>query len=107
MKKAALVLVGIAVVVACAVTAWALAPADAADTPSEAEVKEHPVVPESDPITCDFDCEDEYGFVYFCEDPSLAVCCAYGETACADHGGLEDGMCRKGRLGLNCVPIEP
>lgn len=107
MNKASLVMVGIAIVIAGAVTAWALAPADTADTRSAAMVKELPVVPESDPITCEFDCEDEYGFLYYCDDPSLAECCAYGETACADHGGLEDGVCRKGRLGLNCVPVEP
>jgi len=106
MKKASLVMVGVVVVVGCAVAAWALASGDATATRSEAVAQERPVVPESDPITCEFDCEDEYGFVYYCDD-TLAECCAYGETACAEHGGLEWGMCRKGRLGLPCVPIEP
>ncbi len=57
-------------------------------------------------IVCTFQCEDGIGFVLDpCNDGSLGACCANGEPACAAHGGLEDGICQKGRLGLPCIPF--
>ncbi|MCP4656525.1 MAG: YpmS family protein [bacterium] len=102
MKKAFLVLVGILMVVGCALAVYALGDADTQPEPAESNP---PVIQDSDPISCDFDCEDGYGFIHTCSDTKLKVCCSYGETACASHGGLEDGTCWKGHLGLNCGPI--
>ncbi len=63
------------------------------------QVAEHPIV-------CTFECQDGIGFVLNpCTDGSLGACCANGAPACADHGGLEDGICQKGRLGLPCIPF--
>ncbi len=57
-------------------------------------------------IVCTFECEDGIGFgLNPCNDGSLGACCANGEPACADHGGLKDGICWKGRLGLPCIPF--
>lgn len=57
-------------------------------------------------IVCTFWCEDGTGLVLNpCTDGSLSACCARGEPACADHGGLQDGICQQGRLGLPCVPF--
>jgi hypothetical protein len=57
-------------------------------------------------ITCQFNCEDGSGFgLDPCPDDTLGECCAYAAPACANHGGLESGICTKGRLGLPCQPI--
>ena len=55
-------------------------------------------------VTCTFTCNDGIGYVYDCPDPSLGTCCAQAEPACASNGGLDTGICRKGRLGLICNP---
>jgi hypothetical protein len=60
---------------------------------------------EADQIICDFECADGYGFGYYCPDETFGECCAAGGPACASHGGLEDGICRKGRLGFPCGGI--
>ncbi|MDY7092441.1 MAG: hypothetical protein SX243_05630 [Acidobacteriota bacterium] len=60
---------------------------------------------EADEIVCDFLCEDGYGFGYFCPDETFGECCQAGEQACGLHGGLADGICSRGRLGLVCGGI--
>jgi hypothetical protein len=83
-------------------TAGEIAVAEPAVPPGEAIVPEP--VPMTDGIFCTFECNDGTGLGLQCGLPTLGQCCAQGQPACASHGGLEDGICRKGRLGLPCVP---
>ena len=56
-------------------------------------------------ITCTFHCNDGIGFLYDCPESTLGACCAAAQPACEEHEGLESGICRKGRLGLPCIPL--
>ncbi len=61
--------------------------------------------PMSTGITCTFNCADGTGFFYDCPDPTLNECCQQAAPACSSHGGLTSGICKKGHLGLSCVPL--
>jgi hypothetical protein len=61
-------------------------------------------LPMSSGITCTFNCNDGFGFFYQCPHPTLGQCCAQAQPACSSHGGLDDGICWQGRLGLPCNP---
>ncbi len=56
-------------------------------------------------VVCTFLCNDGIGFLYYCPDPGVGTCCSQAQPACASHGGLDSGICRKGRLGLSCTPL--
>ncbi|MEE8524051.1 MAG: hypothetical protein V3T72_08975 [Thermoanaerobaculia bacterium] len=106
MKKMHFVLA--AVLVCSAVAAWALTPIDVGPAPTENPIPllEEMLVPAGEvPITCTFNCADGFGFLLYCEDETLGECCQHGGPACSEHGGLVDGICKKGRLGLPCTGI--
>jgi hypothetical protein len=121
MKKRVISLLGAAL--SAALVAWTLAPAmaqpdsaagEAAQAapdlpPAPAQLPsvdaERPVSPASTGVVCTFNCNDGYGLLYNCPDPSLNVCCQQAQPACSSHGGLESGICQKGHLGLPCTPI--
>ena len=56
-------------------------------------------------IVCTFHCNNGIGALYYCPDSNLGTCCGQAEPACAQNGGLESGICRRGRLGLPCTPL--
>ncbi len=56
-------------------------------------------------ITCTFKCNDGIGLLYSCPDSGLGTCCSQAQPACAAHDGLDSGICKRGRLGLSCVPL--
>ncbi len=56
-------------------------------------------------VVCTFLCNDGIGFLYNCPDPGMGTCCLQAQPACASHEGLDNGICRKGRLGLPCTPL--
>ena len=100
MKKVHFVLAGI--LVCSAVAAWALTPVEVVQAPQPLPS------PLSAPlsaagITCSFQCEDGTGYLLDCQEPTFGACCDQGEPACANNGGLSDGICFRGRLGLPCT----
>lgn len=93
-----------------------IAPAPAPEAPEEVDAESPSLglewtvdvdapVANSSGVVCTFNCNDGIGFLYYCPDPNMGTCCSQAEPACADHDGLESGICRKGRLGLPCTPL--
>ncbi len=98
-------------ILACAVIAMFLAPGTAQ---TNLIVTSPPTLPEVDfsvmasdlQISCTFNCNDGYGYVLDpCNDGSLGACCGNAVPACANNGGLANGICQLGRLGLPCGGI--
>lgn len=90
-------------------TAPEITAAEPAPAPPEVPADETLLQPEpllmSTGIVCTFKCNDGYGFLYDCPDPTFGECCSQAEPACSAHGGLESAICKRGHLGLSCIPF--